>query len=83
MVALYSGLPIDLLYVSMSFLWWQAVAGTIAVKSSNALRMNGRYIGRHMEGLWHVHNTALNSALSSSFCLLVMASPDRMLVGGY
>ncbi len=29
-----SGFPIDLLYVSTSFLWWQAVAGTIVVKSS-------------------------------------------------
>jgi len=30
----------DLLYLSTSFLWWQAVAGIIGGKSSNALRIN-------------------------------------------
>ncbi len=31
---------INLLYVSTSFLWRQAVVGTIVVKSGNALRIN-------------------------------------------
>jgi hypothetical protein len=31
---------LDLLYLSTSFLWWQAVAGIIRVKLSAALRIN-------------------------------------------
>ena len=52
------------LYVSMSFLWWQAVAGIIGVKSSNALRSNSRCTWRHREDSRNVHNTAIRRALS-------------------
>jgi hypothetical protein len=40
--------------------------GTIVVKSRNPLRVNARCTGRHMKGLWNVHNTAISSALSPS-----------------
>jgi hypothetical protein len=60
------GQTLYLLYVWTSFLWWQGVAGTIGVKSSNALRMNWRCTGRHTEGLRNGQNTAINSTLSPS-----------------
>src|SRR6266446_4231827 len=53
-----------LLYLSTSFLWWQAVAGIIGVKSSHALRMNSRCTWRHREGSRNVYNTAIRRALS-------------------
>jgi hypothetical protein len=62
-------LGIDLLYVSTSFLWWQAVVGIIGVKSSNSLRMNWRSTGRHMESLRNVHNTVICCTLSPSYPL--------------
>src|SRR5262249_10740236 len=57
---------LNLLYVSKSFLWWQAVASIIGVKSSNALRSNSRCTWRHREGSRNVHNTAIRLALSPS-----------------
>src|SRR5438270_5217670 len=57
---------IDLLYLSTSFLWWQAVAGIIGVTSSTALRMHSRYTWRHRERAWNVHNIAIRLALSPS-----------------
>src|SRR5262249_23473906 len=57
---------LDLLYVSTSFLWWQAVAGIIGVKSSHALRRNARRTQRHREGSWNVHHTAIRRARSPS-----------------
>src|SRR5437867_1180920 len=41
---------LDLLYLSTSFLWWQAVASIIGVKSSHALRSHSRCTWRHREG---------------------------------
>src|SRR5947209_1607911 len=58
------GLPIDLLYLSTSCLWWQAVASTLGGTSRNALRMNSRCTGRHREGSRNVDNTAIRRALS-------------------
>jgi hypothetical protein len=40
--------------------------GTIVVKSRNPLRVHSRCTGRHMKGLWNVHNTTISSALSPS-----------------
>ena len=57
---------INLLYVSTSFLWWQAVAGIIGVKLSNVLRINARRKWRHRESSRNVHNTAIHHALSPS-----------------
>ena len=57
---------VNLLYVSTSLLWWQAVAGRIGVKSSHALRSNSRRTWRPREGSWHAHNTAIRHALSLS-----------------
>src|SRR5207302_10445556 len=47
-----------------SFLWWQAVAGTLGGTSRNALRMHSRCTGRHREGARNVYNTAIRRALS-------------------
>ena len=55
---------INLLYLSTSFLWWQAVAGIIGVESSHALRINAWCTGRHREGARNVYNTAIRHALS-------------------
>ena len=55
---------INLLYVSTSFLWWQAVAGIIGVQSSHALRSHARRTWRHREGSRNAHNTAICRALS-------------------
>ena len=49
---------LDLLYLSTSLLWWQAVAGIIGVTSSNALRSNSRCTWRPREGSRNVYNTA-------------------------
>ena len=57
---------VNLLYVSTSLLWWQAVAGRIGVKSSNALRSNSRRTWQHGKGSRNVHGTAIRRALSSS-----------------
>src|SRR6266436_6586647 len=59
-------ITIDLLYISTSFLWWQAVVGTIVIKSSNPLRMHGRCIGRSMQGLRNVHHTVIRRTRSPS-----------------
>src|SRR5919202_3732899 len=53
---------IDLLYLSTSFLWRQAVAGILGVTSSTALRMNSRCPWQHREGL------AKSSAVRSARC---------------
>ncbi len=57
---------INLLYLSTSFLWWQAVAGIIRVKLSAALRRNSRCTWQHREGSRNVHNTAIRRARSPS-----------------
>src|SRR5712691_7614083 len=57
---------LNLLYLSTSFLWWQAVAGIIRVKSSTALRMNSWGTWRPSEGARNVHHTAIRRALSPS-----------------
>jgi hypothetical protein len=58
-------LPLDLLYLSTSFLWWQTVVEIIGVKSSHALRSNSRCTWRHSEDSRNVYNTAIRRALSS------------------
>ena len=55
---------VNLLYVSTSLLWWQAVAGRIGVPSRNGLRRNARRTWRHREGAQNVHHTAIRHALS-------------------
>jgi hypothetical protein len=55
---------VNLLDVSTSLLWWQAVAGRIGVQSSHAWRSNARRTWRHREGARHGHHTALHRALS-------------------
>ena len=55
---------LNLLYLSTSFLWWQAVAGMIGLKSSNALRSNSPCTWRHREGSRNVYHTAIRRALS-------------------
>ncbi len=55
---------VDLLYVSTSFLWWQAVRGIIGVTSSTALRSNSRCPWRPREGARNVYHTAIRRALS-------------------
>ena len=57
---------LDLLYLSTSCLWWQAVVGRIGVKSSHALRSHSRRTWRHRESARNVHNTAIRRALSPS-----------------
>jgi hypothetical protein len=57
---------LDLLYLSMSFLWWQAVAEIIGVTASTALRMHSRCTWRPREGSRNVHHTAIRRALSPS-----------------
>ena len=47
---------LNLLYLSAQLPQWQAVAGTIVVKSSNSLRINWRGTGRPIKGLRNVHN---------------------------
>src|SRR5205823_14153739 len=55
-LTLHDALPIfkllrlNLLYLSTSFLRWQAVAGIIGVTPSHALHMHSRGTGRHREG---------------------------------
>ena len=53
-----------LLYLSTSFLWWQAVADIIGAKSSTRLRNNSRGTWRYRAGSRHVYNTAIRRALS-------------------
>jgi hypothetical protein len=55
---------LDLLYLSMSFPWWQAVAGIREGKSRNVLRMHSRCAWRHSEGARPLSNTAIRGALS-------------------
>src|SRR5262245_66434285 len=57
---------VDLLYVSTSFLWWQAVADIPGVKLSHALRSHSRRMWRHREGARHVHNNTSCRARSPS-----------------
>jgi len=52
------------LYLSTSFLWWQAVAGIRGGTSSHTQRNNSRCAWRHREGARNVHNTAIRRALS-------------------
>ncbi len=61
---MYTTILLALLYLSTSFLWWQAVADIIGVTSSNTLRMNSRCTWRHREGARNVYNTALRRAFS-------------------
>jgi hypothetical protein len=55
---------INLLYLSTSLLWWQAVAGIRWVTSSNTLRNNARGTWRPREGARNVYHTALRRAFS-------------------
>src|SRR5262249_5700953 len=55
---------IDLLYLSTSFLWWQAVVGILGVTSSTALRSNSRCTWRPSEGSRNVDNPAIHRVLS-------------------
>jgi len=57
---------LHLLYVSTSFLWWQAVAGIPGVQLSHALRSNARRMWRPREGARHVHHSASCRARSPS-----------------
>src|SRR6266436_10124940 len=61
-----------LLYLSTSFLWWQAVAGIIGVKSSNALRINSRCTWQPREG--RETSTTPPSAARSAHCAPAGAS---------
>jgi hypothetical protein len=63
---LYASASLNLLYLSTSCLWWQAVAGRTGVQSSHALRMNARRTWRHREGWRNVHNSAIRRARSPS-----------------
>src|SRR5262249_42929306 len=56
--------PINLLYPSTSFLWWQAVAAMIGATSSHTLRHNARCAWRHREGSRNGDNIALRRTLS-------------------
>src|SRR5215831_5379733 len=60
----YKSMPIYLLYLSTSLLWWQAVAGIIGVTSSNTLRNNSWCTWQHREGARNVDSTAIRHALS-------------------
>jgi hypothetical protein len=55
---------IDLLYLSTSLLWWQAVAAIRGVTSSHRLRHNARCTWRHSEGVRNGDNTAIRHAFS-------------------
>src|SRR5256714_10821214 len=55
---------LGLLYLSTSFLWWQAVAAIIGVTSSNTLRNNSRCTWRHRKSSRNVDNTAIRHAIS-------------------
>src|SRR5262245_10876816 len=55
-----------LLYLSASFLWWQAVVGIMGVKSRNAWRMHSRRMWRPRVGSRNVHHTAIRRVLSPS-----------------
>src|SRR6266853_3968459 len=63
-VAALDALILDLLYLSTSSLWWQAVAAILGVTSSNPLRNNSRCTWRHREGARYVYNTAIRRAFS-------------------
>ena len=58
---------LNLLYLSTSLLWWQAVAGIRGVKSSDVLRSNSRCTWRYREGSRNVHTTAIRRVLSPSY----------------
>ena len=58
------GSLLDLLYLSTSLLWWQAVADIIGVTSSTTLRNNSRCTWRPSEGARNVSNTAIRRAFS-------------------
>jgi hypothetical protein len=55
---------LDLLYLSMSFLWWHAVAGILWGNSSHALRSNSRGTERPREDWRNVDHTAIRRALT-------------------
>src|SRR2546430_3445028 len=57
-------LSINLLYLSTSLLWWQAVAAIIGVTLSNTLRNNARCTWRPREGSRNVHHAAIRHAIS-------------------
>src|SRR5262249_1329121 len=63
---------LNLLYLSTSSLWWQAVADIIGVKSSNTLRNNSRCTWRHSEGARE--STTPPSATCSARCAQAGAS---------
>src|SRR4030095_1138061 len=51
-------------YRTVEFIWWQAVAGIIGAKLSNALCNNSRCTWRYREGARNVYNTAIRRVLS-------------------
>jgi NADH dehydrogenase FAD-containing subunit len=55
---------LDLLYLSPSFIWWQAVAGILGATLSNALCNNSRCTWRYRKGARNVYNTAIRRVLS-------------------
>src|SRR5215471_1020686 len=57
-------ISVDLLYLSTSLLWWQAVADMRGVTSSTTLRMHARCTGRHSEGARNVYPIAIHHARS-------------------
>jgi len=58
-------IPLDLLYLSTSCLWWQVVAAILGVTSSNTLRNHSRCTRRHRQGARNVYHTAIRRACSS------------------
>jgi hypothetical protein len=56
--------PLNLLYLSTQFLWWQAVTAIIGGRSSHTLRHNSRGTWRHSEGSRNVDTTAIRCAFS-------------------
>src|SRR5215471_7894548 len=55
---------IHLLYLSTSFLWWQAVADIIGGKASTTLRNNAQCTWRPSEGSRNVYNPTIRGAFS-------------------
>jgi hypothetical protein len=69
-------ISVDLLYLSTSLLWWQAVAAMRGVTSSPTLRHHARCTWRHSEGARNVYHTP-PSAARSARCVHAGASLQR------
>src|SRR5262245_8170675 len=59
----YLRYALNLLYLSTSFLWLEAVAGIRGGKSSHALRRHTRCTWRYRDGARNVDNTAIRRTL--------------------